>query len=112
MICTRTRKIRCARMWPTPLFTTLVMIENTPPIRWKTIVHRNSMMRAELIGHLKPCVTDIYLHIDARMADYFRTHPYIVLPVVSHLPDDKCEQIAPSTFNYRLHSLYMAHGPI
>ena len=40
------------------------------------------------------------------------THPYIVLPVVSHLPDDKCEQIAPSTFNYRLHSLYMAHGPI
>ena len=30
-------------------------------------------MRAELIGHFKPCMTDIYLHIDARMADYIRT---------------------------------------
>ena len=33
-------------------------------------------MRAELIGHLKPCMTDIYIHIVARMADYIRTHPY------------------------------------
>ena len=33
-------------------------------------------MRAELIGHFEPCMTDIYLHIDARMADYIRTHPY------------------------------------
>ena len=33
-------------------------------------------MRAELIGHFKACMTDIYLHIDARMADYIRTHPY------------------------------------
>eukprot|EP01048_Picozoa_sp_COSAG05_P000400 COSAG05_NODE_11_length_38500_cov_831.349861_9_plen_37_part_00 len=33
-------------------------------------------MRAELIGHFQPCTTDIYLHIDARMADYIRTHPY------------------------------------
>ena len=32
-------------------------------------------MRAELIGHFKPCMTEIYLHIDARMADYIRTHP-------------------------------------
>ena len=32
-------------------------------------------MRAGLIGHFKPCVTDIYLHIDARMADYIHTHP-------------------------------------
>ena len=24
---------------------------------------------------LKPCMTDIYLHIDARMAHYIRTHP-------------------------------------
>ena len=24
---------------------------------------------------IKPCMTDIYLHIDARMADYIRTHP-------------------------------------
>ena len=31
-------------------------------------------MRAELIGHFKPCMTEIYLHIDARMADYIRTH--------------------------------------
>ena len=35
-------------------------------------------MRAELIGHFEPCMTDIYLHIDARMADYIRTHPYVV----------------------------------
>ena len=33
-------------------------------------------MRVELIGHFQPCMTDIYLHIDARMADYIRTHPY------------------------------------
>ena len=26
-------------------------------------------MRAELIGHFEPCMTEIYLHIDARMAD-------------------------------------------
>ena len=32
-------------------------------------------MRAELIGHIEPCMTEIYLHIDARMADYIRTHP-------------------------------------
>ena len=32
-------------------------------------------MRAELIGHFEPCMTDIYLHIYARMADYIRTHP-------------------------------------
>ena len=33
-------------------------------------------MRVELIGHFEPCMTEIYLHIDARMADYIRTHPY------------------------------------
>ena len=33
-------------------------------------------MRAELIGHFEACMTEIYLHIDARMADYIRTHPY------------------------------------
>ena len=33
-------------------------------------------MRVELIGHFQPCMTEIYLHIDARMADYIRTHPY------------------------------------
>ena len=32
-------------------------------------------MRAELIGHFEPCMTEIYLHIDARMADYMATHP-------------------------------------
>ena len=34
-------------------------------------------MRAELIGHFEPCMTEIYLHMFARMADYIRTHPYI-----------------------------------
>ena len=29
-------------------------------------------MRGELIGHVKSCMTDIYLHIDARVADYIR----------------------------------------
>ena len=33
-------------------------------------------MRAELIDHFEPCMTEIYLHVDARMADYIRTHPY------------------------------------
>ena len=32
-------------------------------------------MRAELILHFEACMTDIYLHIDARMANYIRTHP-------------------------------------
>jgi len=32
-------------------------------------------MRVQLIGHFEPCMTDIYLHIDARMADYMATHP-------------------------------------
>ena len=31
-------------------------------------------VRVDTIGHFKPCMTDIYLHIDARMADYIRTH--------------------------------------
>ena len=35
-------------------------------------------MRAELIGHFKPCMTEIYQHIDARMADYIHTHPYVL----------------------------------
>ena len=38
---------------------------------------RASTMRAELVGHFEPCMTEIYLHIYARMADYIRTHPYI-----------------------------------
>ena len=45
-------------------------------------------MRAELIGHFKACMTEIYLHIDARMADYIRTHPYFWVRAVaaaSHL---------------------------
>ena len=32
-------------------------------------------MRAELIGHFKACMAEIYLHIVARMADYMATHP-------------------------------------
>ena len=32
-------------------------------------------MRVELIGHFKACMTEIYLHIDARVADYIHTHP-------------------------------------
>ena len=32
-------------------------------------------MRVQLIGQFKACMTEIYLHIDARMADYMATHP-------------------------------------
>ena len=39
-------------------------------------VAQRCTMRAELIDHFEPCMTEIYLHIDARMADYIRTHPY------------------------------------
>ena len=39
-------------------------------------------MRAELIGHFKACMTEIYLHTVARMADYIRTHPYVSRPVM------------------------------
>ena len=35
----------------------------------------SSTMRAELIGPFKPCMNEICLHIDARMADYIHTHP-------------------------------------
>ena len=40
-----------------------------------TVVGGDCTMRADIIGLFKPCMTDIYLHIDARMADYIRTHP-------------------------------------
>ena len=40
-------------------------------------VHSRPTMRPELIGHFEACMTEIYLHIDARMADYIRTHPYL-----------------------------------
>ena len=33
-------------------------------------------MRVDIIGHLKSCMTDIYLYIDVRTADYIHTHPY------------------------------------
>eukprot|EP01048_Picozoa_sp_COSAG05_P019906 COSAG05_NODE_3244_length_2213_cov_40.222751_2_plen_48_part_00 len=33
-------------------------------------------VRVHLIGHLQTCMTEIYLHIVARMADYMDTHPY------------------------------------
>ena len=32
-------------------------------------------VRVHIIGHLQPCMTEIYLHIIARMADYMDTHP-------------------------------------
>ena len=38
-------------------------------------------MRADIIGYFKACMTDIYLHIYARMADYIRTHPYTAVRV-------------------------------
>ena len=46
------------------------MAAQNPPAHWEG----TSTMRAELIGHFEPCMTEIYLHIDARMADYMATH--------------------------------------
>ena len=43
-------------------------------------------MRVELIGHFEPCMTEIYLYIDARMADYIRTHPYPTTACVKNAP--------------------------
>eukprot|EP01048_Picozoa_sp_COSAG05_P015118 COSAG05_NODE_1787_length_4092_cov_1.788380_5_plen_261_part_00 len=54
-------------------------------------------MRAELIGHYPPCMTDIYLHIDARMADYIRTHPYRPRGVAVR---DPCQYWALLCFSY------------
>ena len=33
-------------------------------------------VRGDLIGRLKPCMTEMYLHIVARMDDYIDTDPY------------------------------------
>ena len=49
----------------------------SPKIQLEPHAEPSLSMRAELIGHFKACITEIYLHIDARMADYIRTHPYI-----------------------------------
>ena len=38
-------------------------------------VAQRCTMRAGLIGDFEPCMTEIYLHIDARMANCIRTHP-------------------------------------
>ena len=52
------------------------MVDCQPDVRCGC-AHPRYTMRAELIGHFKPCMTEIDLHIDARMADYIRTHPYL-----------------------------------
>ena len=36
-------------------------------------------MRAELIGHFEPCMTEIYLHIDARIHGRLYGHAPVVL---------------------------------
>ena len=48
-----------------------------PEMGSRTVGTPPDTMRADIIGHFQPCMTDIYLHIDARMADYIRTHPYL-----------------------------------
>ena len=47
-------------------------------------------MRAELIGHSQPCMTDIDLHIDARTAGSIRTHPYAVLRRAAQEVVERC----------------------
>ena len=50
-------------------------------------------MRVEIIGHFKPCMTDLYLDIDARTADYIHTHPYTTLTLVRHSPRESFRRI-------------------
>ena len=38
-------------------------------------------MRVQLIGHFKPCITDIYLHIVARMHGRLYPHAPVVPPL-------------------------------
>ena len=55
-------------------------VSRVPSSAQAVFVSRSSSsvrVRVQLIGHLQPCMTDIYLHIVARMADYMATHPYI-----------------------------------
>ena len=42
-----------------------------PAVHRRSLLSRRSegTMRVELIGHVKSCMTEIYLHIAARMAD-------------------------------------------
>ena len=53
-------------------------------------------MRADIIGHFKPCMTDIYIRIDARMADYIRTHPYAMITHSMHPQRTFCADIVPA----------------
>ena len=66
----------------TLLLLLLLLQDNGGSLAWRELGGVNGdlrcgkgTMRAELIGHFQPCMTDIYLHIDARMSDYIRTHP-------------------------------------
>ena len=45
------------------------------PAMGDTQSQEGGTMRAELSGHFKACMAEIYLHIDARVSDYIRTHP-------------------------------------
>ena len=49
---------------------------------WARVACRLRTMRVELIGQFKPCMTEIYLHVDARMADYIHTHPYLMAVLI------------------------------
>ena len=45
---------------------------------------KSSLSVCHNTGHFKPCMTDNYLHINARMADYIRTHlPQALSPGVA-----------------------------
>ena len=62
-------------------------------------------MRAELIGHFKPCMTEIYLYIDARMAYYIHTHPYVYAPAIGagHLVVPSHQASTPRYHHAELH---------
>ena len=58
--------LRTLQHMPPPLLSELLQ----EAIRVQIVENNGgAQVRVQLIGHFKPCMTDIYLHIVARMAD-------------------------------------------
>ena len=75
-VCGEERAVSDVVLPPPPPPTPPRALNPLEQVRTKPHLRGRPTMRAELIGHFQPCMTEIYLHIDARMADYIHTHPY------------------------------------
>ena len=69
------------QIWKHQLEAHPTIMQRLRPVRVQSCHLQAPTMRAELIGHFDPCMAGIYLHIDARMSDYIRTHPYLACVV-------------------------------